>query len=103
MKQTLYDKIFFANLEAVYSMMMHSCRLDQFQLLDLLFILRVEGNSKRNTLKEGFLKYCFCMSFLELTEEVERDENIFHLLQVRTINSRFIEKLDLSMPFTFCL
>ena len=68
-------------------MMKHSCRLDQFQLLNLLFILRVYncGRDKNmlyyknmllfpgNTFKKGLLKHCFCISFLQLTEEVERD------------------------------
>ena len=59
-------------------MIKHSCRMKQFQLLNLLFILRLqncgrnknmlEGNSQfpGNTLKEGFLNHCFFMSLLEL-------------------------------------
>ena len=44
---------FFSNLKAVYFMIKHSCRMKQFQLLNLLFILKLQNCGRNKNMLKG--------------------------------------------------
>ena len=82
-KQTLYDEIFSPTLKLYilwWSTVVDWINFNYFtfysfqgcKTVGLITISSKATLFPGDTLKEGFLKHCFCMSFLELTQELGR-------------------------------